>query len=42
MEQGEEAIKNAFTKKEADEFVRLTAELNQKGYGDHAVFVVVK
>lgn len=42
VEQGEEAIKNAFTKKEADEFVRLTAELNQKGYGDHAVFVVVK
>ncbi len=42
VEQGEEAIKNAFTKKEVDEFVRLTAELNQKGYGDHAVFVVVK
>lgn len=42
VEQGEEAIRNAFTKKEVDEFVRLTAELNQKGYGDHAVFVVVK
>ena len=42
VEQGEEAIRNMFTKKEVDEFVGLTAELNQKGYGDHAVFVVVK
>lgn len=42
MEQDAEAIKREFTKKEVDGFVELTAELNQKGYGDHAVFVLVK
>ncbi len=42
VEQGEDVIRDAFSKKEVDEFERLTAELNQKGYGDHAVFVVVK
>lgn len=39
VEQGGE---NAFSQKEVDEFGRLTVELNQKGYGDHAVFVVRK
>lgn len=42
LRQDDEAMKREFTQKEIDGFVSLTAELNQKGYGDHAVFVIVK
>lgn len=42
LEQSREVIRRAFTQKEIDGFLELTAELNQKGYGDHAVFVIEK
>lgn len=42
LKQDGEAIKREFTKTEVDRFVELTAELNQKGYGDHAVLVLVR
>lgn len=42
VKQDEEAIKSMFRKSEVDEFAQMTAELNEKGYGDHAVFVITK
>lgn len=42
LEQSEEVIQKAFIQKEINGFMEATAELNKKGYGDHAVFVLVK
>lgn len=35
-------IRNEFSMQELVEFKSLTEELNKKGYGDHAVFVIAK
>lgn len=42
MKQDEETIKRFFRKNEVNEFAQMTVELNDKGYGDHAVFVITK
>lgn len=40
LEQNEEVIKSRFSREELIKFAEATKELNQKGYGDHAVFVI--
>lgn len=42
MEQTDEVIKKAFSQEELIKFAELTAQLNENGYGDHAVFGIVK
>ena len=42
LEQEENVIRSRFSPEELNQFAGLTSELNQKGYGDHAVFVIVK
>ena len=42
IEQTEEVIKNSFSDEELQKFAEYTDELNAKGYGDHAVFVIMK
>lgn len=42
IEQTEEVIKNSFSAEELQKFAEYTDELNAKGYGDHAVFVIMK
>lgn len=40
IEQSEEVIRREFSSQELIEFTNVTEELNRKGYGDHAVFVI--
>lgn len=42
LEQSDDVIKSAFSPEELHKFIELTAKLNERGYGDHAVFVIVK
>ena len=42
MEQSNEVMVTGIGQQQIDQFKKLTEELNRKGYGDHAVFVIVK
>lgn len=42
IEQSDAVIEREFSTQEVAEFRKATTELNQKGYGDHAVFVLIK
>ncbi len=42
IKQNVDVIKSKFSLQELEKFEDLTAELDRKGYGDHAVFVIVK
>lgn len=42
IDQTDDVIKNNFTQEELKQFAEYTKALNEKGYGDHAVFVIKK
>lgn len=42
IEHDDTVIKREFSNQELTEFTKVSTELNQKGYGDHAVFVLEK